>query len=529
MFVQKYINVFVSAKCFLRDSRQLRRFFVAAALIFTGLISQPVLAQSSACNANEDTITFDFGPNLTSSTGSTRTWTAGSLANVYNVATGVGQNTISFTAAGAVFTAGEPQLINPVGNVANSLQLRIDATASLQRVSLTLVFNRPMDKVRFRMLDLDTSATFQDVLQVSGFMNGTATIIPALTAVIPGNYTTTTVGVSNQITTNLGIGNCGFTDPNCNITVDFINPVDRVVISFIAGAAIPGDPTPQLVAFNDFSYCVPKRDLRVTKTSGTNTFVAGATTTYLLTINNRGGVATTGITSVTDVISAQGVAFVTPQTPTPWTCAFGTTTFVADTANCFSATAIAAGGTTVLTLTVSISPATTASTAINRAKVYGGGDPNKTLVTSTGPIANCDALNENFSGGGATYFGGVDTTDAGCSFESTPIVRRALLTVAKDNGSLTLTAGVTTTYTITFANLGPSNAPGTMVFDNPSSGLSCTTPTFISTPLTSVTTSPITLSTTSFQVTGISLTPTFPANSTATFVVACGVRATGLP
>jgi uncharacterized repeat protein (TIGR01451 family) len=494
---------------------------------------QQSLAQSSACNSNEDLVTFNFGAaNATNATGSTRTWATSSLSNTYNVANfgSVGQNTISFlvtAGGGAVIVAPEPEL-QTQGNVPNSLSYNVDMSAPGDAVTLTIALNRPINKLRFNMYDVDRdNPNWQDQVRVFGFMNAAAVPIAALVPTTPANYVTTTVSTANEITT-ITNGNCGAGDASCNVQVNFANPVDQVLVVYLAGPAIAA-PVRQRTAFNDFAYCVPKRDLRVNKTSSTATFVAGTTSTYLLTVNNRGGATTAGLTTVTDVISAQGVSFVTPQTPVGWTCVLSATTFPADTANCTSSTAIAAGGTTVLTLTVAISPNTTATSATNRAKVYGGGDPNKTLLTSTGPLANCDASNENQSGGGATFFGGVDTTDAGCSFEATPIIRRALLTVNKANSGASLTAGGATSYTITFANLGPSDAPGTVVLDPVSAGLRCSTPTFISTPLTSVTFSPVVLSTTTFQASGVSLTPTFPANSTATFVLACGVTATGLP
>lgn len=507
----------------------------AGLVFFAALIPLPSFAQSSACTANEDLVTLDFGAaNATSATGSTRTWTAGSGANTYNVTTAgsVGQNTISFTittVTAAPLVAPYPQT-ETQGNVANSLALSMNAVAAGDGLTLTFVFDRPMNKLRFNMYDVDrvNGSSFQDQLRLSGYMNGTATPIPSLVPTVAGRHTTATVGTANEITTNTNNACNAFT-ANCNVQVNFTNPVDRVTLAFLGGPAF-ATPGVQLIALNDFSYCVPKRDLRVNKTSSTVTFVAGTSPTYLLTINNRGGAATTGNTSATDVVSTQGMAFYNPQTPAGWTCAISTGSLPNDTVSCFTATSVPAGGTTVLTLTMAISPDATATTVINRAKVYGGGDPNKTLLTSTGPIANCDAANENLVGGGATFFGGADTTDAGCAYESTPMIRRAFLTASKTNGNAgTLMAGVTTTYTITFANFGPSTAPGSVVLDPVVPGLDCVAPTFTSTPAGTITTSPLTLSTTAFQVTGVSLTPTFPVNSTATFVLTCGVTATGLP
>jgi uncharacterized repeat protein (TIGR01451 family) len=55
---------------------------------------------------------------------------------------------------------------------------------------------------------------------------------------------------------------------------------------------------------------------------------------------------------------------------------------------------------------------------------------------------------------------------------STTLDCNAALTVAKTNGTGTLTTGDTTTYTVTFANGGPSSADGAVVTDLPGTGLS---------------------------------------------------------
>lgn len=517
----------------INSSRCWKKLILCVMLWLLAAASQDALAQSSACTPNEDVVTFNFaGTASTNANGSSGTWTAGSLVNAYQVATAgtIRSNTITFTAqaiASAPFVAPDPSLLRQ-GNVNNSLSMNMNPGAPGDGVTLTLVFSRPMDKVRFNMLDVDRqNPNWQDRMRISGYLNGSAVPIPALVPTTPARFSTATVGNANEITTNTNF-NCSATNASCNVRIDFSNPIDSVVLAFVAGPAIAA-PSAQRVAFNNFSYCVPKRDLRILKATPITPLVAGKTATYSLTINNRGGAATTGNTSVTDVISTPGVSFLNPQTPAGWTCAVANTTFTNDTANCFRAASIGANSTVVLTLTVSISPDASATSIVNRAKVYAGGDPNKLTLTATGPIANCDASNENQSGGGAFYFGGVDTTNAGCSFETTPVVRQSLLTVSKMNSGNTLPAGSTTSYTVTFANLGPSNAPGSVVKDPAVAGLNCTTATFTSTPAGSITTSPTVLNMTALQSTGVTFTPTFPANSTASFNLICSVTATGLP
>jgi uncharacterized repeat protein (TIGR01451 family) len=102
-----------------------------------------------------------------------------------------------------------------------------------------------------------------------------------------------------------------------------------------------------------------------------------------------------------------------------------------------------------------------------------------------------------------------------------------VLTISKTNGVDSLVAGQTTSYTITVANLGPTNAPGAVLKDPSASGLNCTTVTCAVTAGTASCPAPLTIA--ALQGAGLTITPSFNANSTLSFVVTCGVTATGLP
>ena len=99
------------------------------------------------------------------------------------------------------------------------------------------------------------------------------------------------------------------------------------------------------------------------------------------------------------------------------------------------------------------------------------------------------------------------------------------LTLAKTNGTNTLVAGGTTSYTITVANLGPIAAPGVTLFDPAVAGLSCTS---VSCSSTAINMCPGTINIGLLQGAGLLISPAFPAGSTATFVVTCDVTATGV-
>ena len=108
----------------------------------------------------------------------------------------------------------------------------------------------------------------------------------------------------------------------------------------------------------------------------------------------------------------------------------------------------------------------------------------------------------------------------------TPACVNATLTVSKINAGTTLFAGQTTSYTITIANLGPGAAGGTTLLDPVAPGLSCTTnPTCAVTGGLAVCPAPLTIGT--LQSPGFVIS-TFPAASSLTFVLTCGVTATGL-
>lgn len=99
----------------------------------------------------------------------------------------------------------------------------------------------------------------------------------------------------------------------------------------------------------------------------------------------------------------------------------------------------------------------------------------------------------------------------------------ANLAVTKNNGVNTVLAGTTTTYTVTFVNSGAFAANNAVIRDVPSAGLSgCSS---VCTPSGGAT-CPVTPNNI-FTGPGTTV-PLFPANSTVTYQISCGVTATGL-
>jgi uncharacterized repeat protein (TIGR01451 family) len=240
--------------------------------------------------------------------------------------------------------------------------------------------------------------------------------------------------------------------------------------------------------------------LTVSKTQSPSTVIQGTQTiTYSILVSNAGPAVVQNAT-VTDNLST---AFSTVT----WVCgvaAPGVTTTVVTTA-CSSAS-----GTGNINNTVSLS--------INGAVRY-----TITAVlrsTFTGTLSN-------IVNGTTSSLLTVVTPTATISTVTATVQPAASLSVAKTDGITTTVAGATLNYTVTFSNFGPGNADGAQIQDTPSAGLSnCSviscTPAGSPTPATCPATPALSLAPSSTTI------PSFPANSSITLVVRCGVTATGL-
>ncbi len=146
----------------------------------------------------------------------------------------------------------------------------------------------------------------------------------------------------------------------------------------------------------------------------------------------------------------------------------------------------------------------------------------------TGGISNSSSVTEFPRNG---------TTDgsAGLTAQSAPelIFPRLLcasLAISKTNTVSTLTAGQTTTYTIVISNDGPDAADGSLLRDPIVPGLNCTAVSCTSAAGTTCAASapPASVTMANLQGSGIPII-SFPARSTLTFTVSCGVTASGVP
>jgi uncharacterized repeat protein (TIGR01451 family) len=175
------------------------------------------------------------------------------------------------------------------------------------------------------------------------------------------------------------------------------------------------------------------------------------------------------------------------------------------------------------------------SIAISGLAVAGGppaGNGAAAVVCSVSvPVVNSPTFNNPSCATNPSAFTNTSTSVVGVAGATNNVVGTCLvvqpasnLSVAKTDGQTTVTAGTTATYTLTFTNNGPANAPGTIVSDVPSPGLNACT--VIQCSPSPTATCPAVF--TNFFSSGVAL-PTFGAGSTVTVRVQCGVSATGVP
>jgi uncharacterized repeat protein (TIGR01451 family) len=240
-------------------------------------------------------------------------------------------------------------------------------------------------------------------------------------------------------------------------------------------------------------------DLSIVKSVTPTVALQGQTVVYTLNVSNLGPAAVGG-TTVTDSLSA---AFASAL----WSCSVNT----AGTATSVTTACGAASGTGNIN--------TSASFSLGGSLIY--------RVTAT--------LSSTFTGTATNVAvvappGGVVDPVPGnnVSTVTSTVSPATALSITKTNGTTTVVAGQTTSYTVTVSNLGPGNAPNSVVKDPVGAGLSCTaaTCTVASGTATCPAGTPTALMT-ALQSGAGAIIPTFNAGSTINFLVTCGVTATG--
>ena len=269
------------------------------------LASGSVQAQSSACVAGETLQTFTFA--------SPNNWTTGSGGPLsFSIGSGASAITVTGTAGLADIQSGYPTT-QQSGGIANTFWIQVDRVNVTDTNLVTLAFNKPVNKLRFTVTDLDTYDTgagkYQDLVTVTGGAPGGGGVTPSATATsalvtISGNvaFATNTVGDGN---------NCDLTSAQCNATFNFGAPVLNAAVLYGNASTAYGNPPAQGIGIGNLGFCIPNVDLSMVKDDGGASFTAGSTGTYTFTVTNNGGVATTAVTTMKDILPA-GMSFVAP-------------------------------------------------------------------------------------------------------------------------------------------------------------------------------------------------------------------------
>ena len=174
----------------------------------------------------------------------------------------------------------------------------------------------------------------------------------------------------------------------------------------------------------DLTTLVPTADLSIVKTDGVGSLIPGSTTTYTITVTNRGPSSVSGAT-VEDVLPS-GVSFVSATDGASYNSNTNTVNFVSGT--------LAPGASTSFTLTV----------------LVGAG--------LSGELANSATVSPP---------GGVQDPNPGnnTSTDLTTLTPSGDLSITKTDGQATDVPGTGISYTIVVSNSGPSHVSGAVVND----------------------------------------------------------------
>lgn len=268
----------------------------------------------------------------------------------------------------------------------------------------------------------------------------------------------------------------------------------------------------------------------------------GDTVTWSIFVRNPGATGTSVQLQVTDTLPT-GLNFTAGSqtiSQTSGTCgalagppgqrSAAFTGLAANNALIAAAQSIPGGCTIRIDVPTQVPSNTMLSSVTNTAALSGTTTVGATLAVTSSNLDTPSGVASAIPGIGAgSYPSGSNVTQSG-AIQATPTIsniqQAVNLTVSKTNGATTVVAGATTSYTVTVANLGPSTATNALLTDPVAAGLSCTAVSCSAASAVNAT-CPVAGSTTiaNLQNGGIALT--LAANSTLSFVVSCGIKASG--
>ena len=260
-------------------------------------------------------------------------------------------------------------------------------------------------------------------------------------------------------------------------------------------------------------------DLQTTKTvSPTGVRPIGSTVAYTITFAN----VTPALLTLAPLTAHDAAAVQVNDAPpsgvsfSAWTCtASGTTCPAASGSGAISQT---------VNLPVGAKLTYAVQASIDSTALCGQSVVNTSTIATVASSPSAATLTEGTSvQGNAAYVFGPNQAVA-----STSVQPCAGLSITKSNGVSSLSAGQTTSYAVVVSNAGPSSADGALFKDAAASGLVCTAVTCTAATGAASCASLAAVTPPLMQGSGIVLN-NFPASSSYTFTVTCGVNATGVP
>lgn len=307
-------------------------------------------------------------------------------------------------------------------------------------------------------------------------------------------------------------------------------PVNGVTSSYGASGGAGGVANVNFAGaqFPNPTSCYPALTVSKRTSTPSRTLPADSTAQYTVRVSNASGVGAAVGVGIVDVLPSpftlQGSTATVlldggslGPSPAPAT---GTTTVTVATPGTGTATSfmIPPGGGVTLTFTVDLNGALPGIYQNPATVAYS--DPTRSVASGTVSPGG------SYAGGGTV--GGANYASASSTQEDVAITASTLLEITKTNAVGTVTAGGTTSYTLTVANQGPSGANNAVLTDPPVAGLNCTAITCsVGSGAATCPVAPA-LSMANLQGSGITIA-TFPANSSLNFQVTCSVTATGVP
>jgi hypothetical protein len=289
--------------------------------------------------------------------------------------------------------------------------------------------------------------------------------------------------------------------------------------------------------------CLPQ--LNVVKTTSTPlvTLPAQTTAQYIIRVSNATTAGTAYGISVEDIFPAPfGVQAITTTATTTYSGVLSAgpsptiTNGTGDTGSVVLGFAggsspiaftLGSGGVLTLSFIVNVNTTTVPQTFQNGARVSFT-DPTRTTGGSAAAGSNPTATPGGSYASGVVV-GGSNYNSASSTGEDVRLVGSVNLAITKTNGTTTLVAGQTTSYTVTVSNVSPTlGLIGAVIRDTTTTGLNCTTVTCTNNGTSATCPAPYNLGPAAFTTLSTGLTiPLLPANSSLSFSVTCGVAATG--